>query len=207
MDKHAWWKWLLLVAMLALSLSRVMPWKEKVRLGLDLAGGISFVVNVDETKIEKEIREDAKPGATEEDIKASVDDALNGALERSIEVLRNRLDQIGIEEPSIVKKADRIEIQLPGIGEDKRQEAEDMILSVGFLEFRMLHERSHELVERLLSYGKAPKGYSVVSIEGRSYYSQNDDNNDNNYSYYTCHNDRCQWYLFIGTILTGFSGR
>ena len=168
MDKHAWWKWLLLVAMLALSLSRVMPWKEKVRLGLDLAGGISFVVNVDETKIEKEIREDAKPGDTEDDITASVDDALKGALERSIEVLRNRLDRIGIEEPSIVKKADRIEIQLPGIGEDKRQEAEDMILSVGFLEFRMLHERSHELADRLLSDGKAPKGYSVVSIEGKN---------------------------------------
>ena len=175
MDKHAWWKWLLLVAMLALSLSRVMPWEEKVRFGLDLKGGISFVVNVDEAKIEKEIREDAKPGDTEEDITASVKDALKGALERSIEVLRNRLNRIGIEEPSIVKKADRIEIQLPGIGEDKRQEAEDMILSVGFLEFRMLHERSHELTDRLLAAEKAPKGYSVVQIEGRSYYRPNDE--------------------------------
>ncbi len=175
MDKHAWWKWLLLVAMLALSLSRVVPWEEKVRFGLDLKGGISFVVNVDETKIEKEIREDAKPEDTEEEIAALLSDALKGALERSIEVLRNRLNRIGIEEPSIVKKADRIEIQLPGIGEDKREEAEQMILSVGFLEFRMVHEQSDELTGRLLRENKAPEGYSIVSIEGRSYYRPNDD--------------------------------
>ena len=123
MDKHAWWKWLLLVAMLALSLSRVIPWEDKVRFGLDLKGGISFVVTVDADKIEKDIRADAKTDDTEADIQALLVDALKDSLERSIEVLRNRLNRIGIEEPSIVKKADRIEIQLPGIGEDKREEA------------------------------------------------------------------------------------
>ena len=50
MDKNAWWKWLFLVAMLAFSLSRVIP-LDKIRLGLDLQGGISFVVKVDEEKI------------------------------------------------------------------------------------------------------------------------------------------------------------
>ncbi|MBT3191790.1 MAG: protein translocase subunit SecD [Verrucomicrobia bacterium] len=172
MDKHAWWKWLLLVAMLGLSLSRVMPFEEKVRFGLDLKGGISFVVNVDEAKIEKDIREDAKPG---DNIEALLADALKDSLERSIEVLRNRLDRIGIEEPSIVKKADRIEIQLPGIGEDKREEAEAMILSVGFLEFRMVHERSRDLAADLLAEGKAPRGYDIVTVEGQPYYIPNDE--------------------------------
>jgi len=175
MDKHAWWKWLLLVALVALSLSRVMPWDEKVRFGLDLKGGISFVVNVDEAKIEKDIREDAKKDDTEADIQALLSDALKDSLERSIEVLRNRLNRIGIEEPSIVKKADRIEIQLPGIGEDKREEAEQMILSVGFLEFRMVHEQSVELTDRLLADGKAPEGYKIVTVDGRSFYRPNDD--------------------------------
>ena len=173
MDKNAWWKWLLLVAMLALSLSRVIPWEDKVRFGLDLKGGISFVVTVDEEKIEKDIRADAKEGDSEEDIDAQLNDALKDSLDRSIEVLRNRLNRIGIEEPSIVKKADRIEIQLPGIGEDKREEAEQMILSVGFLEFRMVHDRSAELTQRIMTEGKAPRGFKIVTVSGQSYYRAN----------------------------------
>ena len=175
MDKHAWWKWLLLVAMLAFSLSRVIPFDEKVRFGLDLAGGISFVVNVDEAKIENDIREGVKEGDSEEEIKAQLKDALNGALERSIEVLRNRLNRIGIEEPSIVKKADRIEIQLPGVGEDKRESAEDMILSVGSLEFRMVHEDSPQLTARIMTESKAPEGYDLVTVSGQSFYRPNDE--------------------------------
>jgi SecD/SecF fusion protein len=172
MDKNAWWKWVLLVALVALSLSRVIPWKDKVRFGLDLAGGISFVVTVDEAKIESDIREDAKG---DDDVDALIINAKKGALERSVEVLRNRLNRIGIEEPSIVKKADRIEIQLPGIGEDRREEAEQMILSVGFLEFRMVHDRSPELTERVMSEGKEPRGYKLVTLEGRSFYRPSDD--------------------------------
>ena len=170
MDKNAWWKWLLLVAMLAFSLSRVIPWQEKVRFGLDLAGGISFVVNVDEEKIEADIRADASKDDTEVEIQALLSDALEDSLERSIEVLRNRLNNIGTEELSIIKKADRIEIQLPGIGEDKREEAEEMITSVGFLEFRMLHERTHELTRKIMNQGKAPDGYKIVNISGQPYY-------------------------------------
>jgi len=170
MDKNAWWKWLLLVAMLAFSLQRVIPWNEKVRFGLDLKGGISFVVTVDEDKIEKDIRDDADKDDTEEEIQALLKNALKDSLDRSIEVLRNRLNRIGIEEPSIVKKADRIEIQLPGIGEDKREEAEQMILSVGFLEFRMLHERTRELTAKIMNLGKAPDGYKIEKLSGESFY-------------------------------------
>ena len=174
MDKNAWWKWLLLVAMLTFSLQKVIP-LSKIPLGLDLKGGISFVVTVDEDKIKKDIRDDASENDTELEIDALISDALKDSLERSIEVLRNRLNRIGIEEPSIVKKADRIEIQLPGIGEDKREEAEQMILSVGFLEFRMLHERTQELTAKIMNSGKAPNGYKVVNISGGSFYIPTDD--------------------------------
>ncbi len=177
MSKHAWWNWILLAALLGASLSRVIPWNEKVRFGLDLQGGISFVVKVDEVKIEEDIRaaspeEDA---LSEDEIRLQVRDALSGALDRSIEVLRNRLNRLGIEEPSIVKKADRIEIQLPGIGEDKREEAEAHILSVGFLEFRMVHEDSPALVERMLDAGRAPRGWRVVRVDGRPYFAISDE--------------------------------
>jgi SecD/SecF fusion protein len=176
MTKHAWWNWILLVALVGASLSRVIPWKDRVRFGLDLKGGISFVVKVDEEKIASDIRH-GEGGAELSDIELDIQvkDALDGALDRSIEVLRNRLDRLGIEEPSIVKKSDRIEIQLPGIGEDKRDEAEQHILSVGFLEFRMVHERSQELTDRLTAAGKTPPGFRLVTLEGRPYYRMTDD--------------------------------
>ncbi len=171
MRKHAWWNWLLLVVLLAFSLSRVLPWSQKVRFGLDLKGGISFVVTVDEEKIANDIREDARNAdLTDIEMQNQVREALSGALERSIEVLRNRLNRLGIEEPSITRKADRIEIQLPGVGEDKRDEAEAHILSVGFLEFRMVHERSMELTDRLMVEGKSPAGYRIESVAGGSFY-------------------------------------
>ncbi len=171
MKKHAWWNWILLIALLGGSLSRVIPWQEKVRFGLDLQGGISFVVKVDASQIEEDVR-----GATEDEplsedeVDAQVREALKGALDRSIEVLRNRLNRLGIEEPSIVKKADRIEIQLPGIGEDKREEAEALILSVGFLEFRMVHEDSQALTQRMLEAGRAPRGWRIEQVDGSSFY-------------------------------------
>ena len=170
MDKNAWWKWLLLVAMLAFSLSRVIPWKEKVRFGLDLAGGISFVVKVDDKKIEEDIREDMGKNATEAEVAVRLKDALKDSLDRSIEVLRNRLNNLGTEELSIVKKADRIEIQLPGVNEEKREDAEKMILSVGYLEFRMLHERTMELTRQIMDEGKAPEGYKIINMGGQKYY-------------------------------------
>ncbi len=174
MDKNSWWKWLLLVAMLAFSLQKVIP-LSKIPLGLDLKGGISFVVTVDEEKIKNDIRKDADKDDTAEEIDALIKDALDDSLERSIEVLRNRLNRIGIEEPSIVKKADRIEIQLPGIGEDKREEAEEMILSVGFLEFRMLHEKTRELTAKIMNLKKSPEGYKIIKRSGDSFYVPTDD--------------------------------
>jgi len=175
-SKHAWWNWILLAALLGASLSRVIPWKNRVRFGLDLKGGISFVVKVDDAKIASDIR-NGEGGAdlSEMEVENLVKDALDGALDRSIEVLRNRLDRLGIEEPSIVKKADRIEIQLPGIGEDKRDEAEQHILSVGFLEFRMVHERSQELTDRLMTAGKVPPGFRMVTMDGQKLYRMTDE--------------------------------
>jgi len=171
MDKHAVWKWLVLAALLAGSMSTVIPWSEKVRFGLDLKGGISFVCTIDREQMERDIRTQAEGGVVDEaQIQRDVKDALRGAQDRAIEVLRNRLNGLGIEEPSIVAKSDRIEIQLPGVGEEKRVQAEQSILSVGVLEFRMAHDRTMELTDQLMREGKAPPGYRVVSMGGGQFY-------------------------------------
>ena len=60
MDKNAIWKWLILIGLLAFSLVAVTPPKDKIRLGLDLKGGISFITKIDETRVREEIAAQGK---------------------------------------------------------------------------------------------------------------------------------------------------
>jgi preprotein translocase subunit SecD len=61
------------------------------------------------------------------------DDAIN----RSLEILRNRIDQFGVSEPSIQKQgARRIVLELPGVQDPSR--ARDLIGRTALLEFKLL---------------------------------------------------------------------
>lgn len=164
MDKKAIWKWLLLVVLVAASLATVLPLGEKVRLGLDLKGGTSFTVEIDEEAIAAQLRDENKE-ITEEQIASRLPAKVNEAQGRALEVIRNRVDGLGISEPIIYpEKANRIVVQLPGVGEKKRDEATDTIKRAAFLEFRMVHEKNRELVDKLFEKGIPPPGYTVVSL-------------------------------------------
>lgn len=169
-DKHAWWKLLILTALVALSMVFVWPPKEKIRYGLDLKGGTSFTVTVDEEQIREEL-ELKHPSDKPEDITKKVNAILDGAQDRAIEVLRNRVDNLGIAEPLIYPgKDNRIIIQLPGVDEKKRVEAEKSIMSVAFLEFRLVHEDNDKLVSRLFDENLAPEGYILAPVGTRMGY-------------------------------------
>lgn len=170
MDKHALWKWLLLVGLVSFSLWVVTPVKEKVQLGLDLKGGTSFIVKIDEQAVEEDIKAHV-PDITDEDLKKEVDNVLKGAQARAVEVIRNRIDTLGIAEPVIYPgKDNRIIIQLPGVDEAKRKEAEASIKNLAFLEFRMVHEDNAALIEKLFDNNLVPKGYKIVNAEGGPFY-------------------------------------
>ncbi len=63
------------------------------------------------------------------------DDAIN----RSLEILRNRIDQFGVSEPSIQKQGSRrILLELPGIEDPSR--ARDLIGRTALLEFKLVTE-------------------------------------------------------------------
>jgi len=52
---------------------------------------------------------------------AGVRDRASDALQRSIEIIRHRIDETGVAEPSIARQgADRIAVQLPGISDPER---------------------------------------------------------------------------------------
>ncbi|MGH7951913.1 MAG: hypothetical protein ACREFE_08345, partial [Limisphaerales bacterium] len=79
----------------------------KIKLGLDLQGGTSFLVEMDTNALAR-----AETGTNGV---ASAPD-ISGALSQAVEVLRKRVDAFGVAEPVIQPAGgDEILIQLPGL--------------------------------------------------------------------------------------------
>ncbi|MEU6819086.1 protein translocase subunit SecD [Streptomyces atriruber] len=95
--------WRAIVALAAVALSLYIALTQSARLGLDLRGGTQIVL---ETKDSPTTKADA----------ASTD--------RALEVLRHRVDALGVSEPGIARSGEkRIIVELPGV-QDPRQAAE-----------------------------------------------------------------------------------
>ena len=93
--------------------------KRALKLGLDLKGGMHVVLQVDKTKLSDEEKKDA--------------------VERALEIIRNRVDQFGVAEPMIQKQGeDRIVVELPGLQDVER--AQELIGRTAQLEFKLLPE-------------------------------------------------------------------
>ena len=100
--------------------------KYLIRLGLDLRGGTHLLMELDAEQLSKQA-----------DQRVSLADA----VDRAVEIIRNRVDQFGVGEPFIAKQGDRyIVIQLPGISDPRR--AKDIIGRTALLEFRMVDDSS-----------------------------------------------------------------
>lgn len=81
-----------------------------------------------------------------------------GAIEQSLETIRNRLDPEGVKELDIVAQGkDRILIQLPGVEDVER--AKQIIKKVALLEFKIV-DRDHSLDEALR--GTVPQGSEIL---------------------------------------------
>lgn len=166
MDRNALWKWLVLIALAAWSLALVIPPSQKIKLGLDLKGGTSFTVQIDEQEMEKQLREEYKD-LPEDKIKSRLPAAVKKAQEQALEIIRNRVDALGVSEPLIYPEKDnRVVIQIPGLKEQDRARAVDLIKSAAFLEFAMVHDDNDKLARTLFDKGLAPEGYKIVSMKG-----------------------------------------
>jgi SecD/SecF fusion protein len=111
----------------------------KIKLGLDLQGGYSFLLGMDTSKIDTN--------------KVSGKDQ---ALSQAVEVLRRRVDRFGVAEPVIQPEgSDRIRVQLPGLSEADKEEAKTNLAKAAFLEFRLAHPES----EKLLAEDLTDPGY------------------------------------------------
>jgi len=124
-------------------LKLILP-RENINLGLDLRGGMHIVLEADTSKLS---------GTDEEAIQADVDGAL--------EVIRNRIDSLGVAEPTIQKQGNRwIVVQLPGLEEKDTDRALNIIRTTALLEFKLVSDNTTQLQEALA--GKVPEGYELA---------------------------------------------
>jgi SecD/SecF fusion protein len=94
-----------------------------IRRGLDLAGGMYLILEVDREQL----------AASDLEITESE------ALDRVITVMRNRIDEFGVSEPDIRKEGNsRVVVQLPGLQDPERAKA--LIGRTARLTFRLVRE-------------------------------------------------------------------
>ena len=142
----------LTVILLAFCLEAIIPPDKKIRLGLDLQGGTSFLLRL--------VGEDG------EQINPST-------LDQAIEVIRKRVDQFGVSEPVIAAQGrDRILVQIPGLDTAQLATTKEQLQRVAKLEFALVHPQSESILaavaagEGILPPGFVVKEYTDV-IEGK----------------------------------------
>lgn len=91
----------------------------------------------------------------------------NNAVEQSLEIIRNRIDQFGVAEPVIIRQGeDEIVIQLPGIKDPDR--AIKLIGDTAQLEFKAVAEATGlnlgELVNKAVSSGQWEDGQDIRKL-------------------------------------------
>ncbi|MEQ9569029.1 MAG: protein translocase subunit SecD [Longimicrobiales bacterium] len=90
-----------------------------IKLGLDLQGGMHLVLEVDDS------------------LGTLTPEAREAGIDQAEQVLRTRIDQLGVEEPLIQKSgSERLIVELAGISEPER--ARDIIQQAAFLEFKLV---------------------------------------------------------------------
>ena len=96
------------------------------KLGLDLKGGSSFIVEVDQEDVARKLIESGQYNSTE-----LIDEELNNEVKEvqqiAVEVGTNRIDVLGTSEPEIYPEGDsRIVVRLPGADSETRSEGQSL---------------------------------------------------------------------------------
>ncbi len=168
---------------------------QRMKLGLDLQGGMRVVLEVDITRLLDElaenkddqfeqlmeqVRTEAARGEepvldifgrtfseagirlsryygsirdTDEQILNNLQSNADGAIDRAIQIVRNRVDQYGVAEPGIQRMgARRIIVELPGVTDE--EEVRQLLQGTAMLEFKLLREPEivFTVLERIDAY-------------------------------------------------------
>jgi len=145
MERRTIYKTLLILGILGICAYFAFPLNKRINLGLDLKGGMHLLLKVDTAHLKQQEKEDA--------------------ADRALEVIRNRIDEFGVREPSIQRQgADEIVVQLPGVTD--RDRAIDIIGKTALLEFKLVSNDTEKLKQAI--EGNVPEGFELK-------YAQEDD--------------------------------
>ncbi|MDR0956544.1 MAG: protein translocase subunit SecD [Endomicrobium sp.] len=155
-----------------------------LKLGLDLKGGTHILLEVDTSSLDNKIK-------------------IKDAVDRTIEIIRNRIDQFGVVEPMIAKQGEKwIVVQLPGIKDPEI--AKDLIGRTALLEFKIVNtsKEANKVLDLLSEKGITPAQYrqnplaypgiKAIMPEGASVFE-----NKEGSGYYVLNKT-----LFTGSVLT-----
>ena len=135
-------KFLLILAVIVGCIAFAWPIQKRVNLGLDLKGGMHLILKVDTSKLPDKSKDDA--------------------VVRTIEILNNRINALGVAEINVQRQGvDQILVQLPGVTD--REKALDMVKRVAHLEFKLVNE--DQAMFKAAVNGKVPDGYELKHLK------------------------------------------
>lgn len=145
MSKNVKIRLLVVLGVLGAAVYFAFPLERRINLGLDLKGGMHLILRVETEKIKD-------------------DNARSDAVVRAIEILRNRIDGLGVAEPVIQRQGeDQIIVQLPGVTD--RDSAVNMVGRVAQLNFVLVSDDG-DLYQQARN-GNVPKGYEFKKVKGK----------------------------------------
>ena len=150
--KKRWLGAVLTILLLLFCLDSATPPEKKIKLGLDLRGGTSFLLQL---------------------VPQNGQEITGDMLQQAVEVIRKRVDKFGVSEPVIAPQGDRrILVQIPGLDPAQIQSTKEQLQQVAKLEFAEVHRDSDTLIPQI-ERGDAiiPPGFvireHVQNIQGK----------------------------------------
>lgn len=134
----------------ALCLVAVLPVEEKLKGGIDLVGGSSFIVEI-------------QPGKDEEGNPLPVNE---GAIEQAKATLSKRLSNSGLSDNLMQPLGEnRLIIEMPGVGPERRDEIRETIEKTARLLLKKVHPNSNQIIAQIEAGTKTLEpGYQVFPI-------------------------------------------
>lgn len=124
----------------------------KTKLGLDLKGGISFTLVIDETAFKDAGADAAARGKT---------------MEHVVSILSSRINALGVAEPIVRVRGDNaVEVQLPDVNTKEHPEAIDVLKKPARLEFRLVNPTIANPLS--VSPDELPPTYEILYQEDES---------------------------------------
>ena len=150
--KKRWLGAVLTILLVLFCLDSATPPSRKIKLGLDLRGGTSFLLQL---------------------VPQNGQEITGDMLQQAVEVIRKRVDKFGVSEPVIAPQGtQRILVQIPGLDPAQIQSTKEQLQQVAKLEFAEVHRDSETLIPQI-EKGEAivPPGFVIrehaQSIQGK----------------------------------------